>query len=100
MRLLGGGARSPTWRQIMADVTGLAMLVPENGDASFGAALVAGVGTGVFTSPEEAVARCVRTVGEAAPDPGRHALYQELFAIYDEARRQLTPLSHRLSAFE
>src|SRR3546814_2492535 len=35
MRLLGGGARSATWRQIIADVTGLTMKVPETGDASF-----------------------------------------------------------------
>ncbi|WP_299619253.1 xylulokinase [Pelagibius sp.] len=96
MRLLGGGARSATWRQIIADVTGLTVKVPVNGDASFGAALVAAVGAGLFASPEEAVARCVRIREENAPDPQRHETYQRLFSLYDQARQGLTEVNHRL----
>ena len=96
LRLLGGGARSATWRQIIADVTGLPVKLPANGDASFGAALVAGIGAGVFASPQEAVARCARVVAEERPNPGRQEAYARLFELYDEARRQLTPISHRL----
>lgn len=96
MRLLGGGARSATWRQIIADVTGLTVKVPGNGDASFGAALVAAIGAGIFATPEEAVAACVRIAEENVPDPGRHAVYSRLFTLYDEARQGLTPVSHRL----
>ncbi|MEQ8354423.1 MAG: xylulokinase [Kiloniellaceae bacterium] len=96
MRLLGGGARSATWRQIIADVTGLTVKVPANGDASFGAALVAGVGGGLFASPAEAVARCARITEENRPDPNRHAAYARLFGLYDEARRGLTAVNHRL----
>ncbi|MEO3430424.1 xylulokinase [Pelagibius sp. CAU 1746] len=96
MRLLGGGARSATWRQIIADVTGLTVKVPANGDASFGAALVAGVGGGVFATPEAAVRRCARIVEENCPDAERHAAYVRLFGLYDEARRGLTGINHRL----
>jgi len=96
MRLLGGGARSATWRQIIADVTGLTVKVPANGDASFGAALVAAAGAGLFASPEEAARRCARIVEENRPDAGRHATYGRFFALYDEARRSLTGISHRL----
>jgi len=96
MRLLGGGARSATWRQIIADVTGLTIKVPANGDASFGAALVAAVGGGVFATAEEAVQRCAHIVEENRPDPARHADYARLFELYDAARRGLTPISHRL----
>jgi xylulokinase len=95
-RLIGGGSRSATWRQIIADVTGLTIEKPENGDASFGAALLAGIGTGAFDSPEHAVERCVRIVGRAEPDAERHALYSELFAVYKDAQAALAPLSHRL----
>ena len=95
-RLIGGGARSSTWRQIIADVTGLSIEVPEHGDASFGAALVAGVGVGAFPSAEAAVQQCVRIVGRAEPDGERHALYSELFQIYKDAQAALAPLSHRL----
>lgn len=97
MRLLGGGARSATWRQIIADVTGLTVKVPVNGDASFGAALVAAVGAGIFASPEEAVARCVRIKDENVPDPQHHDDYKRRFALYDAARQRLTEINHQLS---
>ncbi len=97
LRLLGGGARSATWRQIIADATGLPIKQPGNGDASFGAALVAGLGAGVFASPQDAAARCARVVAEAQPDPKAQATYGRLFALYDEARRRLTEISHALS---
>jgi len=96
MRLLGGGARSATWRQIIADVTGLTVKVPANGDASFGAALVAAVGIGLFETPAAAVRHCARIAEENQPDEARHAAYGRLFALYDEARRGLTEINHRL----
>jgi xylulokinase len=96
MRLLGGGARSATWRQIIADVTGLTVKVPANGDASFGAALVAAAGAGLFADPAAAVRRCAAIVEENRPDAGRHETYARLFDLYDEARRGLTGINHRL----
>ena len=95
-RLIGGGSRSATWRQIMADVTGLSIEKPENGDASFGAALVAGIGIGAFASPEDAIRRCVRMVGRAEPDVARNRFYSELFQIYKDAQAALAPIDHRL----
>jgi xylulokinase len=99
LRLMGGGARSATWRQIIADVTGLTVEVMENGDASFGAALVAGIGVGVFASPEDAVARCVRRVEVCEPDAGRHEVYARLFEIYKAGQRVLAPLGRELGGF-
>ncbi|HEX4572457.1 MAG TPA: xylulokinase [Dongiaceae bacterium] len=96
IKLMGGGARSATWRQIIADVTGLAIERPGNGDASFGAALVAGIGIGFYPDPKAAVARCVRVLDRCEPDPARHALYSRMFAIYKEAQAALAPLNHRL----
>lgn len=98
IRLMGGGARSATWRQIIADVTGLEIERPANGDASFGAALVAGVGVGVFEGPRQAVERCVRILDRCQPDPERHRLYSELFALYKEAQAALAPINHKLHA--
>lgn len=97
IRLMGGGARSATWRQIIADVTGLTVEVMENGDASFGAALVAGIGVGVFESPQDAVARCVRRVSICVPDTGRHDVYARLFEIYQQGQRVLAPLARGLA---
>lgn len=53
LRITGGGASSPLWAQIKADVTGLKLCVPaESETACLGTAILAGVGTGVFASVE------------------------------------------------
>ncbi len=96
IRLIGGGARSATWRQIISDVTGLPVEVMENGDASFGAALVAGAGVGVFASPEAAVVQCVRVQNECLPDSANHTKYQSFFDVYKMAQGALAALNHRL----
>ena len=89
IKLMGGGARSATWRQIIADVTGLVVERPGNGDASFGAALVAGIGVGFYADPRAAVVQCVSVLDRCEPDPARHALYEEFFAIYKQAQAAL-----------
>ncbi len=96
IRLMGGGAKSATWRQIIADVTGLTIERTQSGDASFGAALVAGIGAGVFTGPEDAVARCVRVLDVTKPQGDPCKFYDELFSIYKEAQAALAGVNHKL----
>ncbi len=96
LRLIGGGGRSALWRQILADGLGMRLLRPETGDASFGAALVAGLGAGLYDGPEAAVAQAVRLAEPVLPDPERGALYDRLFALYRDAQVALAPLNHRL----
>ena len=98
IRLMGGGARSACWRQIIADVTGLAVERTEAADASFGAALIAGIGAGVFAGPEDAVARCVRLLDTTPPDVDSHEFYTSLFGVYKDAQAALAGLNHRLHA--
>jgi xylulokinase len=98
IRLMGGGARSATWRQIIADVTGLVVEVMENGDASFGAALLAGIGTGVFATPQAAITACVRPTSRHEPDAGHHETYTRLFDIYKSAQSVLAPINHQINA--
>ena len=97
IRLMGGGARSATWRQIIADVTGMVERTAA-GDASFGAALVAGIGVGMFASPADAVARCVRLLDTTVPDPSAHEFYNQIFGVYKDAQAALAGLNHRLHA--
>jgi len=97
IRLMGGGARSPTWRQIISDVTGLTVEVMENGDASFGAALLAGIGTGIFATPADAISKCVRPLSRHEPDSRNHETYSSLFNIYKSAQAALVPLNHRIN---
>ena len=95
-RLLGGGGGSATWRRIIADVTGLPIERTEAADASFGAALLAGIGAGIFTSPEHAVAICVRLQDHITPNQTNHDRYSELFQVYKTTQAALAPVSHRL----
>ena len=96
LRIIGGGARSATWRQIVADVLGKQILVPTNGDASFGAAVLAGIGAGMFDDPADAVARCCHVVATHEPSPETHDRYTDFFGVYCDAQRQLVAINHRL----
>jgi len=89
----GGGARSDAWLQIEADVFGVPFVRPRITEASaLGAAMLAGIGTGVFASAQECAARFVDRVRVFEPDAVRHRAYQEKAAHY----RQLLPLLHGL----
>ena len=90
--------RSACWRQIIADVTGLTIERTEAADASFGAALLAGIGTGIFAGPEDAVARCVRLQDVTTPNPASQQFYNRLFEIYKDAQAHLASINHRLHA--
>jgi xylulokinase len=67
IRVTGGGARSAFWRQMQADVYGQSVhtLAASEGPA-YGAALLAGVGAGVWTTVPEASLAVVRTTGRTA----------------------------------
>ena len=84
IKISGGNTKSPLWMQIISDVTGCPLSLPEESEgAPFGCAIMAGVGSGVFGSFEEAVERVVKIKRNAyVPDPGNHALYGELFKVY------------------
>jgi len=83
VRVSGGGAKSPLWRQIQADVFGTELvLVNVTEGAAYGAALLAGVGAGSFASVEQAVGSTVRVTDLTLPDPGRVESYRNLYRIY------------------
>ena len=76
IRVLGGGSRSDVWNQIKADITGRTVWTTTNSEAaSLGAAVVAGVASGVFPGVEEAVGAMVKIKAEFRPDPARHEAY-------------------------
>lgn len=82
IRLIGGGARSTFWAQIVADVFARPVVRPAGCDASFGAALLAGVGVGLFRDERDAVERCARLRDTLAPDPRASEMYARLFPYY------------------
>jgi len=97
-RLTGGGARSALWRQIVADVLNITVELPAVADASYGAALLAGVGIGIFKD-ERAAADVVRIVSRSTPDPECAAIYERGFSIYRDIQAALAPINHRIHDF-
>ena len=92
-----GASKSALWRQIVADILGIDNLLPRTTDASFGAALLAGVGVGIFADPLAAARHCTQVLETARPDPARAAYYSELFDFYKAAQRGLQDVNHGLS---
>jgi xylulokinase len=83
IRAIGGGVKSALWRQIIADTVGksLHQMNVEEGPA-FGAALLAGVGTGAFTTVPEACAATLRTTTETNPNTETAAVYNRYYEVY------------------
>jgi len=83
IRLGGGGARSPLWRQIQADVYGMPVeLIEAEEGAAYGAALLAGVGVGAWPSVDEACDQAVRVASRVNPVPNQTALMKNQYALY------------------
>ena len=99
LRATGGGARSPQWLQLKADITGKPISTVSVDEAGcFAAACLAGVGAGLFASAEEPVRAWVRPVRTFDPDPARQAAYDSIFADYLGLVRAVAPLSHAITA--
>ncbi len=92
VRATGGGARSSLWRQIQADIYGQEV-VTVNADEgpAFGAAILAGVGTGLYGTVEEAADDLVSVVSRTEPDRDASARYEEYYGIFKSLYPALKP---------
>jgi xylulokinase len=83
LRLTGGGARSPFWRQLCADVFGVEVALTSSTEGpAFGAAILAGAGTGIWRSVEEGADALVHVTTRVAPAPAMPERYREIHAAY------------------
>lgn len=83
LRAMGGAANSELWVQIYADVTGCQISVPTSDTATtLGAALLAGVGVGLYESFAEAVAETVQITRVQQPDMENNIIYQKSLEQY------------------
>lgn len=97
VRAAGGGAKSGVWRHIIANVLGreVVTLAASEGPA-YGAALLAGVGVGVWKTVPEACAATVRLQDRTAPHAEDTAIYERSYPLYRELYERLAPLFPRL----
>jgi len=83
VRLSGGGAKSPIWRQILADVLGQELVTVNTTEGgAFGAALLAGVGAGAWASVPEACAGIIKVVDRIEPQAAQVTAYNQLYPLY------------------
>jgi xylulokinase len=98
VRVSGGGARSPLWRQILADVFQSELVTVNTTEgAAYGSALLAGVGAGFWPDVDSACRAGVQITGSTQPTPQGVRAYEPVYALYRELYPALKELSHKLS---
>jgi sugar (pentulose or hexulose) kinase len=93
MVVVGGGAKSTLWLDIIADVTGHTLFTPrvvETG--ALGAAILAGVGVGVYANAHKAARRLVRLTGCHKPDQERQHMYNRVFQSFLDVENRVAPV--------
>ena len=96
--LIGGGSRSKVWRQIMADILNADIAINNiNEGPAFGAALISGVGTGIYRDIYEAHNRTVKIIENFIPIENNVLLYEKLYDIYRNLYNDLKPDFKKIS---
>ncbi|MBN2306130.1 MAG: xylulokinase, partial [Anaerolineae bacterium] len=97
VRVSGGGAKSPVWRQILADVFNAPLVVSEAIEgAAYGAALLAGVGGGVWPDVKTAAQATVK-LGERVEPGGNVSAYEAVYQLYRDLYPTLKGTFHALA---
>ena len=89
---IGGGTKGELWRQMTADVLGITLKTAESSDSSLGSAMLAGIATGVFNDPADAVAKCVKPKSVTVPNPENTEKYRKVFLEYKKIHDALAPI--------
>ena len=97
VRVTNGGSRSRLWREILADVLQRDLIsIINHPGASYGAAVIAGIGTGVVHDWSY-VAGALEAGEVISPDPAHVALYEERFQQFLQLGESTAVISHSLS---
>ncbi len=92
--LIGGGAKSFLWQQIVADVLGITLNVTKSSDSSLGSAMLAGLAVGVFKDAKEATQKCIKVEKTITPCIENYKKYDEYYKNYVKVHDALAPLYH------
>jgi xylulokinase len=93
IRIVGGGAQSPLWRQIKSDVSGLPVSITQTVETtSLGAAILALAGSHQMNSLQEAISATVKVIETSYPNPETQTRYEEFYHLYRSAYFALLPV--------
>lgn len=91
--LAGGASKSPVWAQLVADISGMPVRIPEVADlACVGAAAMAGLGCGIYKTPREACDCLKMKERRLLPDMSRHQIYKKLYETYKKQAAMLADI--------
>ncbi len=98
-KICGGGAKSPLWRKIIANVLGIKVNIIESEEGpGLGGAMLAAVACGEYSSVEEAAAKIVKVIDCVEPDAALTAKYDAKYAKFKEIYPTVKPLYDTLKA--
>jgi xylulokinase len=98
VRVSGGGAKSPLWRQILADALNAELVTVNTTEgAAYGAALLAGVSVGAWPDVDTACQASIKITGSTQPQVDVVARYEQVYAEYRQLYPALKAISHNLS---
>ncbi len=97
LRFIGGGAKSDLWTEILADVLGFDAIVPKNTDPSIGAAILAGVGPGVFKDLIEGQKINSEVAREIKYNKDNNKIYNNYFKRYKKTQALLSGVYHEMA---
>lgn len=97
--VVGGGTKNLLWRQILADCMNTYLHIPSilEGATSFGAAIVGGVGIGLYKNFEEATSRFVSIQANSSPNQEMVRFYANKIDIFAECYQQLATIFKKLN---
>ena len=99
VRISGGGAQSALWRQILANVLDTELVTVNTTEgAAYGAALLAGVGVGVWPTVDTACDDTVHVIDRVGPEPVQVRRYQQYYQVYSGLYTVLKETFHELTA--
>ncbi|GHU63277.1 xylulokinase [Clostridia bacterium] len=95
IKATGGAIRNKLWMQTKADILGIPVEIPDLHEATpLGAALLAGVGTGVYKDEKEAIDTVLKIERVYEPDPKRHEIYTDLYEnVYRKMQGSLSDVN-------
>ena len=83
VRASGGGTKGALWRQILASVLEVELVTVNTTEGgAYGAALLAGVGAGVWPDVASACKACVKLTGSTLPDPKQMDVYRRSYKVF------------------
>ena len=97
---IGGGAKSPIWLQMQADIFNATIYKLNNEQGpSIGACIIALVGAGLVKSFDEAVEKCVSIQETFEPNEQNAAIYHEIYKVYKQVYKHTKSLNEALQPF-